>query len=243
MGVPKLPKLGLPRLWSPIILCINLWLNWGLKKSYSPRQEIFNGMSHATCMQVNQVDSWLLMFDPSFDHNLCFKCPNGWYEPILDIYISIYFQWYKKILNPLGFGPCNRLLNIWKSTDTPTPKVEAPLGVWGFVPSHFLSLPSFLSWLATLQALALVMSPRLRLQHLSFLIVNDGDPPPFSPFSYLSKLKALNFFSFVTNNGHPPPFLYYFNSVIALRCELFYSFIAGSGNPSPFLSSFNSLKV
>jgi hypothetical protein len=43
--------------------------------------------------------------------------------------------------------------------------VGLPLGVWGFIPSHFLSLPSFFSWPATLQALALVASPRLGLRH------------------------------------------------------------------------------
>ncbi len=46
-----------------------------------------------------------------------------------------------------------------------TPKVEAPLGVWRFIPSHFPSLSSS-SWPTTLQALALVASPRLGLQQL-----------------------------------------------------------------------------
>jgi hypothetical protein len=53
-------------------------------------------MSHATCMQGNRGDSRLLVVenqianlisDPSFGHNLCFKCPNGSCEPILDIYV------------------------------------------------------------------------------------------------------------------------------------------------------------
>jgi len=67
--------------------------------------------------------------DPSFGHNLCFKCPNGSCEPILDIYVSISFQWYKELFKPLGFGHFNRSLNIRESTGTPTPKVKAPLGV------------------------------------------------------------------------------------------------------------------
>jgi hypothetical protein len=70
----------------------------------------------------------------------------------------------------MGFDPCNFSLKIWKSIGTLTPKVEAPLGVWGFIPSHFPTLPEACdmtpglpSWPATLQALALVVSPRLGL--------------------------------------------------------------------------------
>jgi hypothetical protein len=40
-----------------------------------------------------------LTSDPSFGHNLCFKCPNGQCKPILDIYVLIAFQWYKKNLS------------------------------------------------------------------------------------------------------------------------------------------------
>jgi hypothetical protein len=51
-------------------------------------------MLHATYTQINHGDSWLLVVesqivnltpDPSFGHNFGFKCPNGPYEPILDI--------------------------------------------------------------------------------------------------------------------------------------------------------------
>jgi len=106
-------------------------------------------MSHATYTQGNWVDSWLLMVGSQianltpnlfFGHNLCFRCPNGSCKPSLNIYISIVFQWYKELFNPLGFDPCNRFLNIQKSTRTPTPKVEAPLGMWGFILSHFPTL-------------------------------------------------------------------------------------------------------
>jgi hypothetical protein len=53
-GTPKReswnsPKLGLLWLWRPITLCVDLRLKWGLKKNYSPCQEIFNNISHATC--------------------------------------------------------------------------------------------------------------------------------------------------------------------------------------------------
>jgi hypothetical protein len=104
LGVTKFPQLGLPWLWGHITSCANIWSRWGLKKSYSPCQELFNGMSHATSMQGNRVDSWLLVLGSqttnltpglSFGHNLCFRCPNGQCEPILDIYAFITVQWYK----------------------------------------------------------------------------------------------------------------------------------------------------
>jgi hypothetical protein len=83
-----------PMTLGPITLRADLRLKLGLKENYSPHRELFNGMSHATCMQENQVDSQLLVvgsqianmiFDLYFDHNLCFKCLNGSCEPILDI--------------------------------------------------------------------------------------------------------------------------------------------------------------
>ncbi len=150
MGVPKLPKSKLLRLWSPITLCVDLQSRWGLKQSCSPCQEIFNGMWHATCMQVNRVNSWLLVvkshianltLGPSFRHNLCFKCPNGWCEPILDIYVLIAFQCYKKLFKLMGFDPWNHSLKIQESFGTPTPQVGVALGVWGFILSHSLTLP------------------------------------------------------------------------------------------------------
>jgi len=76
----------------------------------------------------------------SFGHNLCFKCPNGSCKPILDIYISIAFQWYKELFNHWILTPA---IALWKFGSPPrlqTPKVGAPLGVWRFIPSHF---PSF----------------------------------------------------------------------------------------------------
>jgi hypothetical protein len=78
-------------------------------------------MWHATCMQGNQRNSRLLMVDnqignlisdPSFGHNLCFKCPNGSCKPILDIYVLRDFQWYKGLFNVMSFDPCNHPLKI-----------------------------------------------------------------------------------------------------------------------------------
>jgi hypothetical protein len=78
-------------------------------------------------MVENQIAN--LTSNPSFGPNLCFRCPNGLCEPILNIYVPRAFQLYKELFNPLGFDPYNRSLKIQESTKTPTPKVEAPLGV------------------------------------------------------------------------------------------------------------------
>jgi len=150
VGVPKLPKSRLPRLWSPITLCADLWSWWLLKKSCNPYQELSNGMSHANCTQGNRIDSWFLVVrsqianltpDLSFGHNLCFRCPNRWCTPILDIYSSIAFQWYKKLFKSMGFNACNRFLKIRESFRTPTPQVGVALGVWGFILSHSPTFP------------------------------------------------------------------------------------------------------
>jgi hypothetical protein len=179
--VPKFPKLRLLQFWRPIILCEEVQLRWGLKKSCSLHRDFSNNMWHATYTQGSQGDAQLLMvesqsdnliFCPSFAHNWCFNHPNGSCEPILNIYVPRAFQWYKELHNPMGFDPCNHFLKIWKSIRTPTPKVRAHLGVWRFIHSHsptllgtwdvILRLPS---WPASLQALALVANPRLGLQH------------------------------------------------------------------------------
>jgi len=178
--VPKFPKLGFSWLWRLITLCSNLWLRWGLKKSCNLRRELSNSMWHATYTQGNRGDFWLLVVEsqidnltprPSFGHNLCFKYPNGSCELILDIYVSRAFQWYNFFFNSMGFDPYNCSLKIQESIETPTPKMRAHLGVWRFIPSHILTflgawnvIPWLHFWLATLQALALVTSPRLRLQ-------------------------------------------------------------------------------
>ncbi len=109
VGVPEFPQLGLSQLWRPITLRANLRLQWGLKKSCIPHWELSNNMSHATCTWGNRVDSRLLVVGSqttnlipgfSFGHNLCFRCSNGSCEPILNIYVSIVFQWYKRSFEP-----------------------------------------------------------------------------------------------------------------------------------------------
>jgi hypothetical protein len=56
--------------------------------------------------------------DPSFAHNLGYRCPN---KAILDIYASRPFQRYKEHLNARCFDPCNCLLNFREFWRTPTP--------------------------------------------------------------------------------------------------------------------------
>jgi hypothetical protein len=101
MGVPKSPRLGVSQLCETITSGVDLRSGQGLKQSCSPHRELSNGVSHATCMQGNLVDSRLpvvgtqianLIPGLSFGHNLCCRCPNGSCKPILDIYNSIVFQ-------------------------------------------------------------------------------------------------------------------------------------------------------
>jgi hypothetical protein len=150
LRVPKLSKLRLPRLWRPITSFENLRLKWDLKKSCSPCWELSNSTSHITYTQVNWGNYWLLMdrnqissltHSPFFGNNLCFKYPNGSCKLILNIHIPKYFQWYEELFNSMRFDPWSFPLKIWKSIGTLTPKVGTHLGVWGFIPSHFPTLP------------------------------------------------------------------------------------------------------
>jgi len=84
-------------------------------------------MLHATYTQGNWGDSGLLVvgsqianliIGPSFGYNLCVKCLNESCEPILDIYFPRPFQWYKELLNLMGFDPA---IVLWK--------FENPLGL------------------------------------------------------------------------------------------------------------------
>jgi hypothetical protein len=133
MGVPKFPQLGFPWLWGRITSYVDLWLQWNLKQCCSPCQDLSNGMLHVACTQGNRVDSQLLVVgsqianltvrpisanltpDLSFGRNLCYKCSIGWCKPILDIYASIVFQWYKELFKAMSFDLCDHTLKIWES--------------------------------------------------------------------------------------------------------------------------------
>jgi hypothetical protein len=190
MGVPKLPKSGLLQLWSLITLCASPQSKWGLKQSCNPCRELSKAMWHATWTQGNRVYSKLLVVgsqianltpDLSFGHNLCFRCPNGWCELILDIYVSIAFQWYKEFFEPLGFDPCNHSLNIRESTRTPTPNMGVHLGMWGFILSHSFAFPGHENTILRLglgshpcKPFALVVNPRLGSWHACCqLLINN----------------------------------------------------------------------
>jgi len=94
VGVPKSRQMGLPGLWSPITLRANLQLRCGLKQSCSSRQELSNAVLYSRIGHQEEVNSGLFVVrsqtgnstpGPSFGHNLCFRCPNEQFEPILDI--------------------------------------------------------------------------------------------------------------------------------------------------------------
>jgi hypothetical protein len=169
--IPKSRQRGLPRLWSPITLQA-LGSKCSLKQSCSSCRELSNGMWHIVCSQVNWVDFWLLVVGSqianltpslSFAHNLCFKCPNEPCEPILDIYTSIAFQWYKELLEARNFNPRNCAIKIWESFWDSNSQHGSSLGS---VRAHSFTLcmwsaPGSPTWLATLQPFALVASPRL----------------------------------------------------------------------------------
>ncbi len=207
VGVPKLPRLGLLQIWGAITLRTDLRWRWGPKQSFSHHRELSNGMSHNTCTQGNRVKFWLLIVEtqivnltlnPFFGHNLCYRCPNGWCEPILDIEVPGAFQWYKELFKPLSFDPYNHPLKIRESTRIQIPNVGVPLGVWGSIPSHSLALPGaydmaprLFSWPTTLQPLALVASPKLKLQHKPFekrhkLFEKEGSHPCYWLHSHTS---------------------------------------------------------
>ncbi len=148
--VPKFLKLGLLELWRPVTSCSDLQLKRCLKKNFSPRRKISNNIWHATYTHIIQGDYWLLVvgsqigtltLNPSFNHNLCYKYSNGSWEPILDIYVSKVFQWYKEFFNTLKFDSLNLSLKIRNSIGIPTLKVRIDLGICGFIPSHSLTLP------------------------------------------------------------------------------------------------------
>jgi hypothetical protein len=142
-------------------------------------------MWHVVCSQVNRARLFLvgsqtsnLTPDPSFGHYLCFKCPNEQCEPILNIYVLRAFQWYKKRHKPLSFDSSITFLKFRESPRTPSPKVGIALGVWGFTPSHFPTLPGICDVTPGLllgphpcNPFALVASPKLGLWQTTFTTI------------------------------------------------------------------------
>jgi hypothetical protein len=123
-GVSKLSRFELPGLWELITPGSDLGLGWGLKQTCSSPQELSNGVSHSNFSHRGRVDSrlfvvgsWIvnLTLGPSFDHNLCYRCPYGSCEPIFDIYTSRPFQRYKEHVKARCFDLCNRALKLQES--------------------------------------------------------------------------------------------------------------------------------
>jgi hypothetical protein len=155
MGLPKLWKLRLPRLWGPTTSRANIGLRWSLKQSCSPRQEFFNGMSHTTCTQINRIDSQLsvvwsqtinLTPNVSFGHNLCFRCPNGMRLHFRQLPFNI-FQWYKELFNPLGLTLAITLWTFGNPLGFQFPKWEFPWEWEGLFPHTLLHSREHAAWL------------------------------------------------------------------------------------------------
>jgi hypothetical protein len=197
VGVPKLSRVGVPGLWTPISPKFRVRSRRGLKQSCSPRWDLSNSVSHSQIGCREEVDSRLLVVGsqtasltpgPSFAHNLPLRCPNEQCEPILDIYVSRAFQRYQERNNILRFDPSTRTLKFRESTGTPSPKMGVALGVWVLTPSHFLRLPGVCddsrasSWPAPFQCLCLcsrasfLLSPEL----LSSWLPQPCNPLPSS---------------------------------------------------------------
>ncbi len=129
---PKIVPVGVPRLWELITPDCKVWSQRGLNQTCSPRRDLSNDISHSQFGGREEVNSWLLMvgsqivnltLDPSFAHNLGYRCPNGQCEAIFDIYASRPFQWHQEHLNASVFGPCCRTLNIREFRRTPSPQL------------------------------------------------------------------------------------------------------------------------
>ncbi len=181
VGVPKSRQLGLPGLWGRITSCAKLRSRCGLKQSCSSRRELSNGMWHVVCRQVNRVDSRLLVVRSqttnltpglSFAHNLCFRCPNGQCERILDIYTSIAFKWYKELLKARRFDPYNRALKIRESFQDSNSQHGSSLGSVRVHSLTLFALPGLYDVTPELalgphpcNPFALVASPKLGLRH------------------------------------------------------------------------------
>ncbi len=138
-----------------------------LKDFQVPFSRVWVATSHFPRSGVVITSKWF------FVHNLCFKCPNGRCEPILDIYTSIVFQWHKKLFEMMGFDPYNHSLKIQESIWNSNSQHGSSFGslrVHSFTIFALLETcdvtPRSFFWLTTLQPLTLVASPRLGLRHL-----------------------------------------------------------------------------
>ncbi len=98
---PEIVPIGVPGLWELITPDCRVRSRRGLNHSCSLPRDLSNTLSHSQIGCWEEVDSRLLVVgsqttsltpDPSFAHNLGYKCPNDQCEAIFDIYASIPFQ-------------------------------------------------------------------------------------------------------------------------------------------------------
>jgi hypothetical protein len=108
----------------------------------------------------------------SFCHNLCCRCPNGSCEPILDIYTSISFQWYKEIFNARCFDLYNYSLTVQECIGTPTLKMEAHLEVWIFILTLFHTLLGLCPRLGSRQSSSYALTNLLFSLYRSVWVIN-----------------------------------------------------------------------
>jgi hypothetical protein len=149
MGVLKSPRLGLLRFWGAITLHVDLRLRWGLKVSCSLHQELFNGMLHVIYTHENRVDFWLLVVESqivnlTFALLLAITCDqmSKWAIQAHFRYLSFkIFPLIEKTPQTIEFWPLQSPFeNLGVHWDSNSPKWNS-LRVWGFIPSHLLTLP------------------------------------------------------------------------------------------------------
>jgi hypothetical protein len=134
---PEIVPGGLLELWTAITLDCRLGSRRGLNRSFSPRRDLSNAISHAQIGCREGIDSQLLVVGsqtasltpgPSFAYNLGCRCPNCQCEGIFDIYVSRPFQRHQEHPNARCFAPCCRALNLRESRRTPNPQLFQVLG-------------------------------------------------------------------------------------------------------------------
>ncbi len=100
---PEIVPIGVSGLWELITPDCEVWSQWGLNQTFSPRRDLSKDVSQPQIGCREEVDSRLLVVGsqianltpgPSFAHNLGCRRPNGQWETIFDIYASRPFQWH-----------------------------------------------------------------------------------------------------------------------------------------------------
>jgi hypothetical protein len=148
-GTPKLEfrncsetvPVGVLGLWELITLDCKVWSRRGLNQTCSPRRDLSNDLSHSQFGGREKVDSQLFVVgsqigsltpDPSFAHNLGYRCPNGQGEAIFVIYASRPFPMTPRTPQCEVFWT---LLLSSKHSGVPEDSKSPTLEVLGFTPT------------------------------------------------------------------------------------------------------------